>query len=132
MSFYISAIIPSFNRYEFLLNAVNSVKNQSIENYEIIIINDGSTDSNYYTNSFNDSNIKQIDLKENQKIKNGFSSDAIRNIGISEAKGKYVAFLDDDDVWFPDKLEIQARGLKDVRAVYREGHQSDHACSRRS
>ena len=78
MSFYISAIIPSFNRYEFLVNAVKSVKNQSIENYEIIIINDGSTDSNYYTNSFNDSNIKQIDLKENQKIKNGFSSDAIR------------------------------------------------------
>ena len=113
MSFYISAIIPSFNRYEFLLNAVNSVKNQSIENYEIIIINDGSTDSNYYTNSFNDSNIKQIDLKENQKIKNGFSSDAIRNIGISEAKGKYVAFLDDDDVWFPDKLEIQVNLLEE-------------------
>ena len=112
MSFYISAIIPSFNRYEFLLNAVNSVKSQSIENYEIIIINDGSTESDYYNNSFDDSNIKQIDLEENQKIKNGFSSDAIRNIGISEAQGKYVAFLDDDDIWLPGKLELQLNLLE--------------------
>ena len=94
MSFYISAIIPSFNRYEFLLNAVNSVRNQSIENYEIIIINDGSTDSNYYRSSFNDSNIKQIDLKENQKMVEQYLSGKDKLLGffvgesMKKSKGK--------------------------------------------
>ena len=107
MNIKVSVVIPTYNRYEHLLNAVNSVKNQDFKEFEIIIINDGSTDKNYYEKNLNDLNIKQIDIKENQKIKNGFASDAIRNIGIENAQGKYIAFLDDDDIWLSNKLYKQ-------------------------
>ena len=107
MNIKVSVVIPTYNRYEYLLNAVNSVKNQDFKEFEIIIINDGSTDKNYYEKNLNDLNIKQIDIIENQKIKNGFASDAIRNIGIENAQGKYIAFLDDDDIWLSNKLYKQ-------------------------
>ncbi len=107
MNIKVSVVIPTYNRYEYLLNAVNSVKNQDFKEFEIIIINDGSTDINYYEKNLSGPNINQIDVKENQKIKNGFASDAIRNIGIENAQGKYIAFLDDDDIWLINKLNKQ-------------------------
>ena len=69
MNIKVSVVIPTYNRYEYLLNAVNSVKNQDFKEFEIIIINEGSTDKNYYEKNLNDLNIKQIDIKKNQKIK---------------------------------------------------------------
>ena len=75
----LSVIIPTFNRFESLQNAINSVLSQIDHNSEIIVVNDGSTDQNYYTKKNINSHIRQIDLKENQKIKNGFSL-FIRNL----------------------------------------------------
>ena len=102
----VSVIIPSYNRFEFLMNAITSVENQNYKNIEIIVINDGSDQEEYYIENF-DENIKVINLKENQKNIHGFGPGAIRNFGTNEATGKYLAFLDDDDIWLPNKLSTQ-------------------------
>ncbi len=107
----ISAIIPSFNRFDFLLDSINSVQSQNYGNIEILIINDGSDQKEYYEYKF-DKNINIIHLKENQKKVNGFGPGAIRNFGTEVAKGKYLAFLDDDDIWLDNKLEIQITELE--------------------
>ena len=107
----ISVVIPSFNRFSFLVNAVNSVENQTYKNTEIIVINDGSDQKEYYENSFG-KNVRIIDMDHNQKEQRGFPSDSIRNIGVENAKGKYIAFLDDDDIWTEKKLEIQIKALE--------------------
>ena len=62
----VSVIIPSYNRFEFLQEAIESVNNQTYKNFELIVINDCSTDERYYQNNFQ-KHIKKIDLKENQK-----------------------------------------------------------------
>lgn len=107
----VSVIIPSYNRFQFLNNALDSVMDQTYQNFEIIIINDGSTENEYYESSFEE-RIKLIHLKENQTRLNGFGPGSIRNFGINEAKGKYIAFLDDDDLWLPNKLDLQVKALE--------------------
>ena len=92
-----SVVIPTYNRYFYLLNAIESVLNQTFKNFEIIVVNDGSTQEEYYQNKF-PNRVKVINLSTNQKAINGFSSDAIRNFGIKEVTTKYVAFLDDDEL----------------------------------
>lgn len=103
----ISIIIPLYNSRDTIQHSVESVLNQSIdEPLEIIIVNDGSTDDSEYivnniikTNTSKDRTIKLI----NQNNK-GVST--ARNIGIKHSKGEYLAFLDSDDIWHPQKLEI--------------------------
>lgn len=108
----VSVIIPTFNRFDFLLNSIESVNSQTIKDFEIIVVNDGSDDERYYKNNLGH-NVKKIDLKKNQKQEIGFVSDGhIRNFGIQEAEGKYIAFLDDDDIWLPRKLELQINALE--------------------
>jgi len=107
----VSVIIPSYNRFEFLQKAIASVLNQTYKNIEIILVNDGSTQKEYYSNSFPDI-VKVINLDTNQKNILGYVSDGhVRNFGIKAANGKYLAFLDDDDLWMPNKLEIQLKGM---------------------
>jgi len=106
----VSVIIPSCNRFYYLKNAVESVKKQTYPNIEIIVINDGSNQSEYYSSKrdsiFQD--VLFIHIMEGSRNIFGFPCPGyIRNKGIKEAKGKYIAFLDDDDIWFPQKLEIQ-------------------------
>lgn len=110
----VSVIIPSYNRFENLLNAVRSVKNQNYENLEVIVINDGSTDERYIKNKF-DSFVKLVNLEKNSVETKGYFSDSIRNHGIKEANGKYIAFLDDDDFWLPNKINIQIEKLENSR-----------------
>ena len=98
----ISAVIPVYNRAEMVRRAIESVLNQTILPMEIIVVNDGSTDDtptilNQYANRI------QIINQEN----NGVSS--ARNTGIKAASGEWVAFLDSDDEWLPDRIE---NGLK--------------------
>jgi len=93
-----SIIIPTFNRKLFLKKAVDSVLDQTYTNFELIIIDDGSTDdSKEIINAYYDARIK-YSYQEN----NGVAS--ARNHGLKKAKGKYVAFLDSDDWWVPEKL----------------------------
>ena len=102
----VSVIIPSYNRFEFLLEAIESVKIQKYPNFEIIVINDGSTQNEYYKYSFPEY-VKIINLQQNQKELHGFGPGSIRNFGTNEATGDYLAFLDDDDIWLENKLNKQ-------------------------
>ena len=93
-----SIIIPLYNKENEIAKTINSVLEQKFSNYEIIIVNDGSTDNSLnMLDKFNDKRIKIINRK------NGGVSSA-RNTGILAAKGLYVAFLDADDIWLPDYL----------------------------
>lgn len=105
----VSVIIPTFNRYKYLLNAINSVKNQTYKHIEIIVVNDCSTHEDYnLLNNENINNIIIINLEENSKNIFGFAcAGYVRNKGIEVANGKYIAFLDDDDYWLPNKIELQ-------------------------
>jgi len=107
----ISVIIPTFNRYVSLLKAINSVKGQTFKDFEIIVINDGSTEKEYMDHP---TDIIWIDLISSSRIKYGYPCPGyVRNIGLSHAKGAFIAFLDDDDYWNPNKLEIQLKLMKD-------------------
>ena len=107
----VSVVIPSFNRLDYLLRAIESVFNQTYSKTEIIVVNDGSTEEGYLEHKYI-KDIKQINLEQNQKIINGFGPGNIRNFGINKASGEWIAFLDDDDLWLKDKLEIQLNHLK--------------------
>ncbi|MCC6599730.1 MAG: glycosyltransferase [Crocinitomicaceae bacterium] len=95
----ISVVIPIHNRSEELSRAITSVLKQTEQSFEVLILDDASTeDLNLVITSFNDSRIKLIrnDVKTNSAV--------MRNIGIRNASGQFIAFLDSDDEWFPDHL----------------------------
>lgn len=100
----VSIITPIYNCEQFLQETIQSVLNQTYTNWELILIDDCSTDNSLSiaeTAAQRDSRIRVIKLDQN-------SGPAVaRNIGIKKAKGKYIAFLDSDDMWFPNKLEKQ-------------------------
>lgn len=96
---FFSIIVPLYNKENAIEKTLNSVFNQSFNDYEILIINDGSTDtSEQKVNAFSDERLRLIST-ENKGVSQA------RNLGISESKGKLVAFLDADDYWFPNHLE---------------------------
>lgn len=107
----VSVIIPTYDRFRYLLNTIESVKKQTHTNIEIVVINDASQQKEYYEHDWGDVII--VHLPINSKKKFGFGSPAhVRNKGLERAKGKYVAFCDDDDIWFPKKLELQIEAMK--------------------
>ena len=104
----ISVVIPTHNRADLLQRAVKSVQDQTYQNVEIIIVSDGSTD--------NTEEIAQKMADEDTRIRYfGYTpakgGNYARNLGIANAKGELIAFLDDDDEWMNDKLEKQIRAL---------------------
>ena len=103
--FEISIIIPTFNRKLFLLNAIDSVLNQTYQNIELIIIDDGSSDK-----TINKLKQYKSQIKIYSQINKGVS--AARNKGIKISQNDWVAFLDSDDRWHPKKLEKQINYLK--------------------
>lgn len=106
----VSVIIPTFNRFKYLLNTIKSVQNQTYNNIEIIVINDCSTQKDYYEHDWND--IKIIHLKQNTKEIFGYPcAGYVRNQGIINSNGNYIAFCDDDDIWFPKKIELQIEAM---------------------
>lgn len=116
----VSVIIPTHNRAKFLDSAVTSVLNQTFQDFEIIIVDDASTDDTpQVVRQFKDERIKYIRHEANQ----GGSS--TRNTGIANSSGEYIAFLDDDDEWLPKKLKLQVELMEnsppDVGGVY-TGH----------
>lgn len=105
----VSVIIPTYNRANLILQAVKSVLNQTYKNFEIIIVDDGSSDNTEdVINVIHDNRIRYI----KHAINKGAS--AARNTGIREAKGKYIAFQDSDDHWLPDKLEKQVKRIENT------------------
>lgn len=95
---FFSVIIPLFNKGQYLENTLKSVLNQSFQDFEVIIVNDGSTDNGpEIVSKFDDSRINLIN-----QINKGVS--AARNRGILEAKSEFIALLDADDIWYGNHL----------------------------
>ena len=101
----VSVVIPAYNSDEYISRTLDSVLNQSLPADEIIVIDDGSTD-----------NTQQIVQKYLDKVTYLYQQNAgasvARNAGIIAAKGKWIAFLDSDDEWTPNKLQLQVENLK--------------------
>lgn len=99
----ISVIIPAYNSADYISRCIDSVLNQTFQDFEILIIDDGSTDNTReIIESYTDKRI--ICLKQENA-----GPAAARNKGLEQAKGEYIAFLDADDMWTPDKLETQIK-----------------------
>ena len=96
----VSIIIPTHNRWRWLREAIASVLSQSYRNFEVIVVDDGSTDDTDAKLAGFRSDVRV--LRQEQK---GVS--AARNHGVSVARGRYLAFLDSDDLWLPEKLKVQ-------------------------
>ncbi len=103
----VSVIIPTYNRFKYLLNAIESVKNQTYKDIEIIIVNDCSTEESYYEYSFPQATAVHLDKGAIERHGSPMPGAHPRNIGMKISSGDYVAFLDDDDYWLPNKLEKQ-------------------------
>ncbi len=105
----VSIVIPTFNRAHTIERALRSVMAQSLQDFEILIVDDASTDSTVdVLAQFNDARIHYF-----HHDKNRFAG-AARNTGMEAATGKYIAFLDSDDAWLPAKLERQVGLLEGV------------------
>ncbi len=108
----VSIILPTCNRAASLPRAIESILRQTYPDYELLVIDDGSTDSTReVVESYPDPRIRYF---YNDGPVHGASR--ARNIGIREARGEYIAFEDSDDVWLPDKLERQVRYLEETKA----------------
>lgn len=100
----VSIIMPTYNSARFIKESIDSVLSQTYTNWELLIVDDCSTDETWRE-------LQQISQKENRihtfRTKKNAGSGIARNIGIREAKGRYIAFIDSDDWWYPMKLQKQ-------------------------
>lgn len=113
-----SVVIPSFNRAYCLSRAIESVLEQSFSNFELIVVDDGSTDETeeLVSSYLVDSRVRYFKT-ENQGVSRA------RNFGVEQARGEYLAFLDSDDQWLPNKLQLQMSFLEahpECRVVHGE------------
>lgn len=107
----VSVVIPFFRGKEWLREALESVVNQTYKSIEIIIVNDGShEDISSIVNKYEDK-IKYYSQKNK-------GAAAARNIAIDYCSGDYVAFLDSDDIWLPNKLEVQIKFMKENNSLW--------------
>lgn len=103
----VSIVIPTFNRANLIARTITSALNQSYQNIEIIVVDDASTDSTPTVVQ----NIDDLRLRYHRLKKNGGPSIA-RNTGINLAQGQFVAFLDSDDEWDRQKIDLQLAAIK--------------------
>jgi len=100
----LSVIIPTYNRARFIAEAIDSVLAQTYTNFELIVVDDGSTD-----------NTRQVLQPYMNRIRYIFQENAgcstARNTGLKEAKGEWIAYLDSDDIWMPEKLQTQVEDV---------------------
>ena len=115
----VSIIIPTYCReYNIILRALDSIKEQTYTDWEVYVVDDNK-ENNLYSNSIKEA----IEKEKNEKIhylrmEKNSGACAARNKGIEVSKGEYVAFLDDDDEWFPTKLEKQIKVLENSNAGF--------------
>ena len=101
----VSVIIPTYNRLPLLKEAVDSVLRQDFEDFELIVVDDGSTDGTGSEIKPYGGRVRLLQHPQNRGVS------AARNTGVLHAKGKYIAFLDSDDLWVKGKLRIQVSFL---------------------
>lgn len=100
-----SVIVPNYNYSQYLGDCLNAILNQNYSNLEIIFVDDGSTDISVTIAESFRQRVKVV-VQEHQGV------NAARNLGIKNSTGAYVAFCDSDDVWLPDKIELQVNFLE--------------------
>lgn len=111
----VSVVIPTYNRDRQTIAAIESVLAQTYTNFEIIVVDDGSTDSSglaierFISQRINDCHQILFVHQPNQ------GASVARNTGISKASGEYIGFLDSDDCWVPEKLEYQMEALEQFK-----------------
>lgn len=103
----VSVIVPTYNRPNWLYRAVESIINQTYQNFEVIVVNDAGEDVQYILEKFKDNRIKYFITPENIKLA------GTRNFGIFNSTGIFIAYLDDDDVFYPNHLETLVKALID-------------------
>lgn len=109
----VSVIVPVYNAAKCISDTIMCVMKQTYENWELILVDDGSTDDSFaIMQTFENDKIHPVKQKE------GKGAACARNYGISLAKGQYIAFLDADDLWLEDKLEKQISFLKSKNAAF--------------
>lgn len=107
----VSVVIPTYNRANLLQRAIKSVRDQTLESWELIVVDDGSTDNTkYVVDELTDSRVRYASHDNNE------GAASARNTGIEKSKSEYIAFLDVDDVWYEKKLEIQLDKAKNQNA----------------
>lgn len=105
----VSVIITTFDRASFLQAAIESVLAQTFKNFELLVLDNSSKDNTKeIVKSFSDRRVKYFCHKP-------LNISEARNLGVKKARGKYVAFLDDDDKWLPNKLRDQLRVFRDTK-----------------
>jgi hypothetical protein len=111
----VSIITPSFNSEKFIVEAIQSVQNQTYKNWEMIIVDDCSTDKTV-------SIVEEIAIKDRRikiyKLEKNSGTGIARNTALTSAKGDYICFLDSDDLWKPQKLEKQIGFLKNNKVPF--------------
>ncbi len=120
----VSVIVPTFNRSAILGKALGSVRAQTFSDFEVLVVDDGSTeDIGAAVAAIEDQRFSCLRHTENQ------GAPAARNTGLAVAKGEFVAFLDSDDLWAPNKLALQIAmfetGPPDLGIVYGGYHDED-------
>jgi len=103
----VSIVIPTYNRAQLLSRAIRSVLDQTYQNFELIVVDDGSKDDiEKIIDTFNDDRIKYFRHSVN------LGGSTARNTGIKNSCGEYIAFLDSDDEWLDKKLELQVHAMQ--------------------
>ena len=117
----VSIIVPTYNRPDMLRETIQSILDQTYQNFEIIVVNDAGQDVSNVVASFNSSKITHLTHTQNKGLA------ASRNTGIRAAQGKYIAYLDDDDIYYPNHLETLVSHLEstDCHIAYTDSYQAN-------
>lgn len=107
----VTVLIGTYNRPDYLHEAIQSVVNQSMEDWELLVMNDGGVDVGGIVGKFQDSRIRYFHDPVNRKLPYRL------NFGLREGKGKYIAYLGDDDVYYPNHLSVLSKALDDDPTV---------------
>lgn len=107
----VSVIMPAYNSAQFIRESINSVLTQTLDDWELIVVDDASVDDTpHVLDSFVDSRIQILTQQRNQ------GAGVARQRALDQAQGRYIAFLDSDDTWEPHKLETQVAALQENHA----------------
>lgn len=116
----VSVIVPTRNRLDMVKEAVASILSQTLNSLEVVVVNDGGDDLTELLESFHDDRIVHLCLPERRE------RSAARNAGIRAARGQYIGYLDDDDLYYPDHLSTVISSMREqgVQAAYSDAYRA--------
>lgn len=110
----VSIVMPTFNSADYILDSIKSVISQKHTNWELIIVDDCSTDNTF-------EKIRSIILSENRikyfRMQKNTGAAHCRNYAINKSKGEFIAFLDSDDIWYQDKIYVQLKEMYEKKSL---------------